>query len=64
MHRVGTACLMVRTHLQVYKAVKNDVIPVAAKMLAADGDEDAFAREVRGDFMHFFTPGWRTPLSP
>jgi hypothetical protein len=33
--------------LQVYKALKNDVIPVAAKLLAADGDQDAFAREVR-----------------
>jgi hypothetical protein len=31
----------------VYKALKNDVIPVAAKLLAADGDQDAFAREVR-----------------
>lgn len=31
----------------VYKALKNDVLPVAAKLLAADGDQDAFAREVR-----------------
>ena len=34
----------------MYKALKNDVIPVAAKLLAADGDQDAFAQEVRSEY--------------
>lgn len=42
----------------MYKALKNDVIPVAAKLLAADGDQDAFAQEVSSDdhtHLHGFT---------
>ena len=48
--------MMLVFNLQVYKALKNDVIPVAAKLLAADGDQDAFAQEVRTGSP--CTPAW------